>query len=544
MKKCLRCDNEAKRDYCGLIKTEVCSVCKESYEYKCLKKIPKACSKKCSLNVRNNKCVHCNEPAKEKYCKKRIDTNCLECDKPMQITCTGLRLVRFCSNRCGSKNAEVTAQRNATQIEKYGALGFNTKKQEETMLKRYGVKVPAKNEAVKQKIRETQLKNNGGVFAFNTKKQRDTMMEKYNSLGRLGDPEEMQRQMDTMMERYGVRTPTEHPEFLDKSMNTLMERYGSIFNNSTISKINRDYAQLIRDTFNVEVDLEKLVDGSFFDLHIVGTNILLDINPTVTHNSTLSFACRRSSCKVYPCDKHEPISRSYHQSRANKAKENGFRLIQVYDWDSQDSILSLIKGRLHTDKTRVSARSLRLDVVSQRDANKFLNTAHIQGGARKQTHCYALTKDEVIIAVATFGPSRYKSKLEYEFVRYAVDSNYIIHGGAARLFKAFVNEVKPKSVVSYIDFDHTTSQELFLSNLGFTEVDPTSPGLKYFRYSDGKMVNINTLLMIGADRALGTTYGSREKSGLDNDGIMTVEGFVKVYDSGNRVFEWYIESEE
>ena len=48
----------------------------------------------------------------------------------------------------------------------------------------------------------------------------------------------------------------------------------------------------------------------------------------------------------------------------------------------------------------------------------------------------------------------------------------------------------------------------------------------------------NSLRAIGADRLLGTNYGSIEDSGMNNRDIMLNEGFVEVYDCGQSVYVW------
>ena len=49
---------------------------------------------------------------------------------------------------------------------------------------------------------------------------------------------------------------------------------------------------------------------------------------------------------------------------------------------------------------------------------------------------------------------------------------------------------------------------------------------------------MTSLLSIGADRILGTSYGSKKESGMDNRDIMLAEGFLEVYTAGNRVYLW------
>lgn len=529
--------NNKRSDYCNKVISKRCLACKTPFETKCNKRNKEYCKRECSFNHKRNKCLTCGDPAKEKYCGKEIVIVCKVCGKDHKTKC-GKTISTYCSGVCAMKDEEIQEKVKNTQIEKYGAFGFNTEKQKKTNLKRYGYITPAKNEKVKAKARETQLKNHGGVLAFNTDKQKETMMSKYGSLGRLGDPEELKRQQETMMERYGVSTPTEHPEFLEKSMKTLMEKYGQIFNNSNISKINLRYAEMLEQKLDVKVEFEHQVKGSFFDLYLPEHNIAIEINPTITHNSTRAFACMRNKCGTFPCEKHKPLDKNYHFNRAKLARDNDIRLIQLYEWDSDEDIIDMIKGKVVPANRKYSERHLNLRKIEQFEANKFLKDYHIQSGAKKQINCYGLFKNEELLAVATFGKARLKSKYQWNFMRYAVKEGVIIHGGSGRLVKNFIEEVDPESIISYIDFNHTTAKYTFLNSIGFQEIAETGPRLVFHNDKTNKSIPMTSLLMIGADRLLGNNCGTPSKCGINNEQIMIKEGFVKVYTAGNRVFVW------
>ena len=539
-KTCPNCGDNHKNkrsDYCCKVKRLSCPNCNKVFDSKCNMRAKRFCSQKCSTQVKENECLLCGEPCKEKYCNREITITCKVCNKKHKTKCRNEKTI-YCSGACAVKDPEIKKKIEATQFERYGSLAFNTEKQRKTMIERYGYSTPAKNEEVKKKSRETQLKNNGGVLAFNTPKQKETMLQKYGSEGRLGDPKELEKQQNIMLQRYGVKTPSEHPEFLKKAMNTLIERYGQIFNNSSISKVNMLFANLIEKELNVKVEFEYPIEGRFFDLYLPDYNIAIEINPTITHNSTLSFACKRNKCDIFPCKKHKPLEKSYHFNRAKLAKDNDLKLIQVYEWDNPEKLIKLLKGKVSPVERKYSARSLELREIKQREANEFLNIHHFQGQTKKQIYCYGLFKDEELLAVATFGKSRFKSKYEYEFLRYAVKMGVIIHGASGKLVKRFIEDLKPSTIISYIDFNHTTAKHTFLNSIGFKEIEETGPRLVFHNDKSSKVVPITSLLMIGADRILGTNYGSQEKSGMNNEEIMIKEGFVKVYTAGNRVFVW------
>lgn len=442
-----------------------------------------------------------------------------------------------------AQNEELNREYLRRQREKNGGvLAFNTERQKETNRERYGGDSPFSDATVQTKAQTTQKVNNDGKLGFNNDKQRATMLEKYGSAGRLGDPFEMIKQRARMLELYGVETPSEHEPFLEKAMNSLMERYGRIFPGEKISKLNRDFAQELTDRFDVAVEFEHQVQGSFFDLYVPSAKLAIELNPTVTHNSAISFACLRSGCSSFPCNSHTPVASNYHEKRAKLAQSHGLDLLQVFDWDKPEAIFSLLGPKLGVLQKRVSARKTELVGLSQSEANQFLSAHHIQGASSKQIFCYGLKWGGEIIAAATFSRSRFGAHEEWEFNRFAVDRGFRVFGAAGKLFGAFVKEASPSSVVSYVNFNHTTRPQ-FLNSLGFTALRTTGPALIWNRVRDGKTVSANALHRQGADRLLSTAYGSRADAGLDNRQIMELEGFVPVYTAGNLVLTWLSDSE-
>lgn len=518
LKTCIGCrkkfeTNNPRAKYCNKEVTRTCIVCHKEFTIQCnsTTKNQKTCSRKCALRIKNNKCKICGNPTRGKYCRETKTGICPTCGKKFTYICKKGHATH-CSMRCAQKDEGTLEKVKKTQFDRYGSFGFNTDKQKETNLKKYGYITPSKNQIVKNKSRNKQFSNHKGTYAFNTNKQKETMYEKY-----------------------GVNTPAENPEIENKILTTLLLNNGKIFNTSgVISKINRHWKEIIEKRFDVKVELEHRVDKCIFDLFIADKNLAIDINPTVTHNSTIPFACLRNNCDQ-PCDKHKQIPNNYHYQRAQVAEKNNIRLIQVYDWDNQEDIMNMLNQKLSNKTHKLSAHKTTVEEITQTDANKFLNKYHIQGGGKRQLYCYGLLYEGDLLAVATFTKSRFGSKTQFEFFRFAIKEGYTLFGAADKLYKYFVSNVHPKSVISYIDFNHTTTPT-FLNRLGFTEHEKTGPREVWTKKGTTNKVPITTLLSIGADRILKTNYGPRKICGLSNTQIMEKEGWVKVYTAGNRVF--------
>ncbi len=567
------CSNSARS------RSQICPICGDSFA-----KRSKTCSRTCSAELRSRTlaertvardCAHCGESFEavgtQIYCDRQHFDSCEVCSESFEIKPESRR--RTCSSICAGSlinGGDSQSKRRATSRDRYGTdfpqqseavkgkiarsnldrYGYSTplaspelrEKGKKTNLARYGAEHYLQSEEGKAALRNTYIDRYGvpNIAQNESIKERirDSFLKKYGVDHPLKDHAVLSRLQSTNTERYGVPNVLMDPAIKRRAMETFSANLNSgKFTHSRISKINRLYGETLSRELGVEVEFEAPLGSYFADLRIVTgrQEFLIDIHPTVSHNSQLPFGCLIGGCES-DCAVHSVLPASYHQSRARQALDSNRRLIQWYGWNDLDGLISLLRPKLQPAK-KFSSRRLELIAMPQKDANRFLKNFHIQGGARAQSHCYGLSLDGEILAVATFGKSRFGSSLDYEFIRYAVRPGFIVYGGAGRLLERFLEDVGGGSIVSYVDFDHTTSRSVFLLQSGFSELAPTGPGLIWHRLSDGRAVRNTSLLAQGADRILGTSYGSREASGVNNSEIMLLEGFLPVHTSGNRVFE-------
>ena len=88
---------------------------------------------------------------------------------------------------------------------------------------------------------------------------------------------------------------------------------------------------------------------------------------------------------------------------------------------------------------------------SLKEANDFLNLYHLQGGLMKQSICLGLYYNNELVELMTFGKPRYNKNYEYELLRLCSHKDYSITGGTQKLFKYFIDNYKPSSIISYCD---------------------------------------------------------------------------------------------
>lgn len=434
-----------------------------------------------------------------------------------------------------------------TKLDRYGSETYNnSEKNKQTCLKNYGTENPMKSEKVKAKIRQTNLDKYGVENPFQSEevkaKQKQTLLEKYGveyiaqteshkqkvsdfwkniSDDRLA--EISAKKQKTCLERYGKQNIAQVPEFRTKLEETCIKRYGVPtylmteevrLTTSNDSEPNKEFARKLTE-LGLDFDREYHIDRKSYDF-ICG-DTLLEINPYATHNSTWGIFGR------------DPLDKKYHYEKTRLAKRNGFRCINIWDWDDEEKILSLL-----TPKSKIYARKCEIVEISSEASKEFLNSWHLQGNVRSDIRI-ALLYENQVVSLMTFGKSRYNKKYQYELLRYC--SSKCVVGGSEKLFKYFLNTYKPESIISYCDLSKFTGD--VYGKLGFTYKTYTI-GKHWYNPKTQTHITDNLLRQRGFDQLLGKTYGCFGK-GTSNEELMLQHGFVEIYDCGQATYTWSTE---
>ncbi len=127
------------------------------------------------------------------------------------------------------------------------------------------------------------------------------------------------------------------------------------------------------------------------------------------------------------------------------------------DWlHKNDIVLSIIASILGKNKT-IFARNCQVKKVDKALAEAFLNENHLLGYLNAY-HKYALFFDNEIIAIATFSKGRKMNrlsseKLGFELISFCCKKNISVTGGLSKLLKAFITDLQPGDVMTYVDKD-------------------------------------------------------------------------------------------
>lgn len=413
---------------------------------------------------------------------------------------------------------------------------------------KYGVEHPMQSEEFRENLRKQNQEKYGVDWSLQAPEVKDkinaTMIDRYGVENPFSSPEIQARIRETLIDEYGVDNVSKVPEIQQRKSETIAERAANdpdYMSHHRISKLNRDIAEKLNNDLNCDIHFEPSIgNGMNADIECIlnDRHVIIDINPTITHNMDVPFQCILNSC-TQPCGEHKPVSRDYHYQRAMSALDSlNTPYLQFYDWDSYETMRGLVASHIMPITGKLSAHDCNVVKVESRDINAFLRENHVQGDVRGQSACYALMHAGEIIAAASFGKPRYNANYEWEWLRYAVRRDLIVRGAAVKLFNAFNADMHPSSVISYVDFDHSTMRDSFMRSCGFIELEPTGASVCWSQPGSLNHVRDSSLIRQGADRLLGTHYGSMDACGLTNNQIMMLEGYLRVGTSGNRVFSW------
>lgn len=226
-------------------------------------------------------------------------------------------------------------------------------------------------------------------------------------------------------------------------------------------------------------------------------------------------------------------NKMYHKEKTHKYQENGVMLIHIFEdeWRFNKEICkSRIKSILNMTETKLYARNCDIRTVDKKSAIKFLEENHIQGNTVFK-YAYGLYHENELVSLMTFGSLRrnlgQKSKEgHYEMLRFCNKIGHNVIGGASKLLKHFINEKKPKQIISYSDNRWSTGN--LYDKLGFTLERETDPN--YYYVIGNKRVNRYSL----RKSILVEKYGCPKE--MSEHDFCISKRWYRIYDCGNKLW--------
>jgi hypothetical protein len=187
-------------------------------------------------------------------------------------------------------------------------------------------------------------------------------------------------------------------------------------------------------------------------------SILFTLNE---HFPNKSFEINVSSCKLFVSFNNKIFS------------------FWLNDWfNKKEIILSIISSKIGENK-KVFARNCEVKKITKPIAEAFLNQNHLLG-FKSAYFKYALFYQHEVIAIATFSKGRKMNRLDankrsFELISFCCKKNVSVTGGLSKLLKAFVTDLQPGDIMTYIDKDWSDgSAYLKLSFRINSETEPQS----------------------------------------------------------------------
>lgn len=470
-------------------------------------------------------------------------------------------------------SAEVKAKAVATNLEKYGVDNPNKTtatraKIAATNRERYGGNAPLCAKEVKDKVRATTLARYGVEYIMQSKvakaKAVATSLEHYGVANPNKSKEVQAKIAATNRERYGVDCVLQNPKIIEKSKRTVKTKHYPVFVKLVKAK-----------NISVLSDIEAYVSSKVlkFKCNTCGYLWTRDLQKMPLVNGTRSVYCKKcctqasmaekelmffiksiysgevientkSIIKPYELDIYLPEkklaiefngtywhsfrSSKYHQNKTFLCKEQGIRLIHVFEHEwtfNKNKVMQHIKNALGIFEVSIYARQCQVKAISSNEYREFLDINHLQGAINSSVRLGLFYKDE-LVSVIGFGKSRFK-KDELELHRYCVKAGYQVVGGFSKLLK----HSKQTDFVSYVDLSHFTGKGY--EKLGFVPIAITSPSYVYVKNDEIKS-------RMQCQKHKLSAFLSNFDEELSESDNMSLNGWYKVYDCGNLKLKYSI----
>lgn len=475
-----------------------------------------------------------------------------------------------------------------TNLEKYGTeytnqLDFVLEKRKQTNLEKYGTEHPMLSKDVSNKLVGRKYPNKK-KFVRDEKAVREkivkTMMERYGSVSYLGTEECKRKTKETLIKKYGVENTAQIPSAREKKKQTMLAKYGvenykqtEIFKERQNDK--NQYFHILNDKENLinflkekEVELGKKITiieiseiMNYSQWHINRYIKQFDLYDYIECHWTRSqyedeIIEWLSSFNISNIENNKKFGRyeidiflpdynigiefngsywhselnkpnNYHQKKYNALKEHDIFIYNVFEheWKQEDlkeKIKSQIKNILNLNSRKLYARKCVIKEITTDISSDFLDHNHIQGKDSSKIKL-GLFYEEELVSVMTFTKPRFNENYDWELSRFCCLRDTTVIGASSKLFKYFVKNYlgENQSVISYSDIGKTTGK--MYEMLGFKLIRISSPNYVWWKHKNIK-----------------SRYQCMMKNEIDT---MHEAGFIRIFDSGNKVWVYNQNSE-
>ena len=374
-----------------------------------------------------------------------------------------------------SKKFKETVKR--TCFKKYGVgCPFQSEeakeKAKQTNLKKYGSENPMQNKEIKEKAKQTNLERYGfenPACAIEIKeKTKQTCLKKYGNISPILNNEVFNKAKQTCLNNYGVEFPMQSNKIKEKSTKICLERYGVPYNcmrkearigHGSDSKPNLDFAAKL-DSLNISYEREFVLLKYVYDFKI--DNILVEINPSITHNSSINIFGG------------EPKSSDYHLKKSQLAWDNGYECIHIWDWDDVGRIINYLSS-IVKDKIVLDFYDCEIQEVSEQDAVDFVYKNSLFPIVENCNSIGLFHNGSLVQLVS------YEIGENISIVSLCSDSRYIVSNGYSCLIE-YISNIYDKDICLTVDLSKDSGK--MYSDL-FNEIYCSGPVINQCDFGNG-----------------------------------------------------------
>ena len=269
----------------------------------------------------------------------------------------------------------------------------------------------------------------------------------------------------------------------------------------------------------VQLCNRKIIKPYELDIYVQNKKLAIEYNGTYWHS------------ELYK-------DKKYHQTKTIMCAKKGIRLIHIFEYEWEDihqrnKLETILKYLNSADYSIIYGRNTSILNIKYSEAKEFLDKYHLQNSIPASI-CLGCYYKNQLVGVMTFGKARFNSKYDYELLRLCFKPEVKVIGGSEKLFKHFIREYNPESIITYCDISKFTGN--VYTRLGFEPIQPnciTEPNYVWINERSHSIVNrYNTQKHMLVQLGIGTEEQSESE-------IMHDNGYVRVYDCGNLRLEWH-----
>ena len=299
--------------------------------------------------------------------------------------------------------------------------------------------------------------------------------------------------------------------------NSFLQGHGCPYHNCNSSTKEKEIADFIRGIYDGDIynNDRTLLNGKELDVFIPEKKIAFEYDGVFWHNENNK-------------------ERDFHLWKTNECDKLGVHLVHIFEdeWLYKKPIWeSMIRNHFNKTNIRIFARKCDIGMVDKKECKEFLEENHLQGWCPSQIK-YGLYYKGELVSVMTFGKSRHfigNGESEYELLRFCNKINTSVVGGASKLFKHFVSDYIPTSVVTYAD--KRWSNGNLYEQMGFVYDHDSKPNY-YYVIGDRRKNRFNF-----RKSELIKKYGCPEN--ISEHEFCKSKGWYRIYDCGTKVYKWF-----